>query len=604
MSKYLSIGIAAIFLSAPILAHSAEPIPTAGLAAEGKGQWTEAINVYQQALQSNPNQPHLWQRIADIQAAAGNSKGAADALEQAVKYAPTDGKLYMRLSQAYAVNKDSKSALTAINHAVQLEPTNLEYLRAQADLAAWNSDYATAQDSYGRILAIVPDDTNAALGIARTQAWKGNIDQSAKYYKDYLAKHPQSQNVWLEYIEVEAERGDYALAIELLEKFRQQFGETKPYLKQKSRVLAWAKRPTPALAIVDTLQPSMPDDYILATTHTIGLAAAHRPREALSSLNELIRIAPTSKETIDTQRVIKTPHRSNINFLFGYQASSDDITIKHAGVYGEYMISPETLIFAGTDRQWLHAAAGSAFVTTQGETDTAYTRGWIGSRHRFSPAVSVDAQIGSGIATNSHNFIYEIGANLQPQDNLAMRISRRQDLFAVSPRAVSLGIERRANTLTTSWQPDLRYTVDSILSYDTISDGNSRWEADLAPRRAFVRNQYLNLDLGVSGRWFGYKNNPGNGYYAPSTYQRYAFTAFSYWKINDDNGISVTASVGPYKDNTMDGYRTGGDLVVEGYFGLYRDWMLDARTSLSSYGAGATGAYRSRAFELILTRRF
>lgn len=545
-----------------------------------------------------------WLHMADIEALAGDDRASAEAIRQATRFSQNDANLFYRLSQTYPDLKDVKNASAAIERAVQLEPKNLEFLRARADLAAWGSDYPTALDSYNRILAIAPGDPGAILGIARISAWQGQLDNSAKYYKLYLDKYPQVQVVWIEYIEVEAERGDYALAMELLEKYRQQYGETPAYLKQKARVLAWAERPTPALAIVDRLHPTMPDDYELATTHSLALSVAHRPREALGSLSELVRLQPDSKETYDTQRFIKTPLRSNISFLFGYQASSDDITIKQVGVNGEYVISPETRVFAGTDKQRLNAAEGSSFETVNGETTTDYNRGWIGVRHLFSPKIAMDAQVGGGVASGSHNFIYEVGADFQPKDNLSMRLSRRQDLYAVSPRAVSLGIERRANTLTSSWQPDLRYTIDSLLAYDTFSDGNSRWEVDLAPRRAVVRNQYLNLDLGIGGRWFSYREDPNNGYYAPNMYRRYSVTAYSYWKLNDDNGISVTASVGPYKDNTMDGYRAGGDLVVEGYFGIYRDWMLDARASLSSYGAGATGAYRSRMFELMLTRRF
>ena len=108
----------------------------------------------------------------------------------------------------------------------------------------------------------------------------------------------------------------------------------------------------------------------------------------------------------------------------------------------------------------------------------------------------------------------------------------------------------------------------------------------------------------MSGRWFGFDRDPGNGYYAPSLYQRYALTAFTYWKISDDDGVSVAVSYGPYKDNTQSGFRRGGDIVAEGFFGLYRDWFLDVKAGFSSYGGGPTAGYRSRTFELGLTRRF
>jgi len=44
--------------------------------------------------------------------------------------------------------------------------------------------------------------------------------------------------------------------------------------------------------------------------------------------------------------------------------------------------------------------------------------------------------------------------------------------------------------------------------------------------------------------------------------------------------------------------------VAEGFFGLYRDWFLDVKAGFSSYGGGPTAGYRSRTFELSLTRRF
>jgi len=121
---------------------------------------------------------------------------------------------------------------------------------------------------------------------------------------------------------------------------------------------------------------------------------------------------------------------------------------------------------------------------------------------------------------------------------------------------------------------------------------------------AFARTQLVNLDLGISGRWFSFNKDTDHGYYAPSSYERYAFTAYTYWKINDDDGVSVVFSVGPYKDNTMNGYRTGGDIVAEGFFGLYRDWFLNVKAALSHYGGAATPGYGAHSFSISLTRRF
>ncbi len=545
-----------------------------------------------------------WLRMADIYALGNDPVASSEALKEATRLAPQDHALFYRLAQSYPSEKEAAEASAAIERAVELDPTNLEYLRTRADLAAWRGDYDTALDSHRRILAIAPDDPGARLGIARVQYWRSQLDESARAYRDYLAVQPGVAAAWMEYIVVVTELGDYARAMELLEGYRKRFGDNVAADKQTARVLAWAERPTSSLAQVAALEASLRDDYELGYTRTVALHYAHRPREALASLAEVTRLRPDSKETIDLARFIRTPLRSNATAGFGYHTGSDDVSIRHGYLRGEYVINPETRLFGGTDRQQIHADSGSGYEKPDGGTTLGYNRTWLGIQHRVSPKVSLDAQIGGGRAEGDSNFIYEVGADLQPQDELALRLAHRQDRFAVSPRAAKLGIERRATTLDATWTPDLRWTLASRVGYDTLSDGNDRWEAELAPRRAVMRTQRLNLDLGVGGRWFGYDEDPGNGYYAPSLYQRYALTAFTYWKISDDDGVSVAFSYGPYKDNTMSGFRTGGDIVAEGFFGIYRDWFLDVKAGLSNYGGGGTGGYRSHMFELSLTRRF
>lgn len=545
-----------------------------------------------------------WLRMADIHALSNNPAAASAALQEAARLAPQDHALLYRLAQSYQNEQDAGKAVDAIERAIALDPNNLEYLRTRADLAAWRGDYAMALDSHQRILTLAPDDAGARLGIARVKYWQGELDASKAAYQAYLTQHAGVAAPWMEYVVVLTELGDYARAVEVLEDYRQRFGDNLAYRKQKARVLAWADRPTPSLALVDALTPDLRDDYELAYTRTVALHYAHRPREALASLDATTKLRPDSKESLDLARFIRTPLRSNATAGFGYQAGSDDISIRHAYLRGEYVINPDTRLFGGTNRQRLHAKANSLYVKPDGGTSIDYTRVWLGVQHRASPTLSLDAQVGNGRAEGDKTFVYEVGADYEPVDEVALRLAHRQDLFAVSPLAAKLGIERRATTLDATWTPDLRWTLDGRLGYDTLSDGNDRWEAVLAPRRAVLRSQRLNLDLGVSGRWFGYDTDPGNGYYAPSSYRRYAVTAFTYWKLSDDDGVSVTFSYGPYKDNTMSGYRNGGDVVLEGFFGIYRDWYLNAKAGLSDYGGGATAGYRSNQFELSLTRRF
>lgn len=546
-----------------------------------------------------------WLHMADIYALSGNDRASVEAIEQASRYAKDDPKLFFRISQSYPSIEDAKPALAAIKRALELDPDNLEYIRAQADLATWSADYETAMDSYHRILAIVPGDAGALLGIARVYSWDGKTDEAMDTYKIYLDKYPQVQVAWIEYIELHTQNGNYAVAMELLEEYRQSFGETNAYIKQRARVFVWAQQPRRALGIVSILLPEMPDDYHLNMTRTIALRNNSQPREAVDSLAEVIRLDPDSQETESIQRYVKTPLRSYVSFLAGYQTDTDDVTIKQFSVEGVYVVSPETRFWLAGAQQQLDALIGSGLDNIDGTGGIDYTRAWIGARHLFSSTWSLDANIGNGsVQDGDDHFIYEVGADIWPRDGLSMRLSRNQDIYAVSPRAVSLDIVRRVNQLDFSWTPNLRYTVDGLLSYSTFSDNNNRWDVALAPRRAMLRSQHFTFDLGVGAHWFGFDTDPGNGYYSPTDYRRYSITAFAGWWKNEDDGINLTISVGPYKDNTMSSYHAAGDVTIKGTVGVYRDWMLEVSGSLSQNAGEDTGAYRSRSFELKVTRRF
>src|SRR5512143_3618214 len=147
------------------VALAAPPVPDDGLRAEMQGRWADAVSIYRQALEANPAQAYLWERIADIDATQLKDPArAADALREALKYAPTDARLHHKLSQALAAAQQGPAALAAINRAVELEPHNATYLRARGELATWAGDYALALDSFDRVLASAPRDADALLG--------------------------------------------------------------------------------------------------------------------------------------------------------------------------------------------------------------------------------------------------------------------------------------------------------------------------------------------------------------------------------------------------------------------------------------------------------
>lgn len=603
MKRLLLICLAA--LAAPG-AHCAEnALPENGFRAEQEGRWEDAAAIYRDALRGQPRQIDLWLRLAEIHAHLKQYDRTVEALEQATQARSEDAALWKKLSEARAMAGDKSGALVAAGRATDLAPDNPDYLHAQAQLAVWAGDNPAAAASYRKIIALAPDDGKARLGLARVNSWDGRTDEAVADYRAHLQRRPNDKEAWLELVKVEGWRGNFPAALDDLELYRERFGEDRAYLEQRARALAWLGKSVDALGIVQPLLAGTHGDPELFTTRLIALNQANRIDDALADLRTIESLRPDSKETRTLQRYLRTPQRSSVSVGANLGRDSDDLRILRMTLEGEYVMNTHTRLIAGIEGQALHARIGSGLENIDGAGSADYRRVWAGVKHRFSPALAGDFRIGGADADGSRQFTeYRGGLDMRISDDWWLRPEVERDLYAVSPRAVSLHVERQSARLLARWTPGTRYVVDAALSRDSYSDGNSRWEATLSPRRAILRTQALNVDLGLSGTWFGFAQNLDNGYYDPRRSQRYAVTGFMYWKLGDDDGVSLALSLGMQKDDSMQDFKVGGDAVVQGFFGITRDYYLRVYGSLLHNMQATSGAYRSNTFGFTLTRRF
>ncbi len=606
---YLFSLILILFLTCPASAvYSAETpdsstLKQQGATAEAEGRWQDAIKIYRQALAQDPTDAQLWMHVGELEENGGNDTASAEAFQKAADLAPDDARAYYGLSRAYSSLNKPRQAFAAIERAVRLDPNNVQYLQARAELASWNADYAAAADSYERLAKLKPGDDNIILRRARVESWRGNNDKAVSLYNEYLKKHPENMDVVLELAQSESWRGNYGRALSLLEKYRLKVGANDVYLKQRARVLAWAERPRAAREINDPLLKKMPNDYDVNYTNTIALYYGNRPSEAIKSLDVIDRLRPGSKEAYDVRRFVITPVRSFVEGGFSYYHDSDHINMYRSYLRGAYEMRPETHLTAQVNDDYLTAKTGSGLERRDGRETAVHNSAQIGIINRFSPEVSADAYVGGAYTQNHWTVPYGIGADFRFLDALLFRIERTYGFYVDSPRTLSQGIRRGVDHLTAEWRPDVNYTVDMLAGYNDYSDGNTQWEFQLAPRRAVLRTDKINLDAGVYLERQGFSDRLNNGYYDPRLYQRYMGQLFVYWKIDDDDGIGTVLGYGIHKDETMDGFRTTYAASLEGTFGLYRDWMLKVGLG-GMHNLRLGGPYTAYTASLALTRRF
>ena len=526
------------------------------------------------------------------------------ALQNAAQHAPHDALLHQRLSQAHAFADQPQAALDAIERALTLKPDEPEFLRSRGTLATWVGDYPRAQESYRRLLTLQPNDAEASLNMARVSAWSGRTDEAVEAYRRYLKATPDQAAIWIELAKAEWWRGNYGAALDTLSGYRARFGESPEYSRVLAAVLARSGQPGKAL---DTLEPMLhehPDDYELNLTRTVALTMQRRAREASDALGTVQRLQPNTRDTRDAERTVRAVLASTAEpGVVSVYGDSSSLEVQRFAPRATVQLSTGTTFSGGYEHETLTAHTGSGLEQIGGNPHARHEHLWVSAAQQIG-RVNFRGRVGQARAENRDLTAYTIGADLTPFDRLKLSVERNSGFFALSPRTVGLGLRQLGHRAQVDWSPSVRsrVVVDSL--YQTLSDGNRRWEVTISPRRSVARKERLNLDLGVQVSQMGTTGNLDNGYYDPSRYEYYAGTAYPYWKIRESIGVGLSLALGTQRDTDSHKFRFGGNATAEATFGIYDPWVLKVNGGGIFNQRLGSGAFRGYGAGMSLIRRF
>ncbi|HXW08889.1 MAG TPA: tetratricopeptide repeat protein [Vicinamibacterales bacterium] len=592
-----------VMLSALLAANAAaQPrVPDRGLAAEGEGRWSEALEIYRAELARDPASAGLWLRVADIEARLGRPGHAIAALERAAKEAPA-ATTFERLSQAYAAAGHPLAAVRTIEAALALQPDHEPYLRSHAQLATWAGDYAAAEWSYRTLRRQYPGDAELTLALARVCVWGGSTDAAVSSYREYLAQPQAAPGVWLELARAESWRGNFAVALETLERYRQIAGETREYMRERAGTLARGGRPGEALRYIEALLPATPGDYELNLSRTIALARLRRQGDAYSSLTAVDALTPGRAETRATAGVLRSLLASNAGLPATFYSDSDGLRAFRATPKFDIGFSTDTRVHGGYEMVELRARASSGLEQLSGATTASVDHAWAGVTQRIG-LLTVAGTIGQADTGADSMTTYSALARFAT-DTVAASAERSSGFFTISPRTVGLGLTRVGHRLQLDWNPALRYHLVLDASHEDLSDGNVRWEVFVSPRVEVARRQRFNLDLGVLVHQFGARHDFSNGYYDPDRYEYYSAVVSPYWKASERVGVAISAGIGGQRDDASRDFRLGTNASAEATFGIYDAWVLKVNGSVTNNRRLESGAFSGSSGGIVLVKRF
>jgi hypothetical protein len=258
---------------------------------------------------------------------------------------------------------------------------------------------------------------------------------------------------------------------------------------------------------------------------------------------------------------------------------------------------------AGSEHEWLTADRGSALEQVNGAESARHDHVWVSAAQQFG-RTTVRGRIGQARTSADDMTAYAIGADVAPADGLRLSFERNSGFFVVSPRTVGLGLRQVSHRARAEWAPGIRSVIAVDFLQQSLSDGNDRWELTVAPRYSVARTEQWNLDLGFTTAQLGTATNYENGYYDPSRYEYYAFTAYPYFKVRESIGIGLSLAIGIQRDDFSPGFRPGGNATAEATFGIFGPWALRVSGGGIFNQRLGTGAFRGYGAGVAVIRRF
>jgi hypothetical protein len=349
-----------------------------------------------------------------------------------------------------------------------------------------------------------------------------------------------------------------------------------------------------------------PDDYEARLVQTLALSAAGRRRDALGSL-DLLTGMEANPRTSEVRDWIMTPIRAFVTPRFEFYEDSDDVRHLLYGIEGGVPLSEGVArLVAGASTTDVRSEPGTGLAPLSGEESVRESGGDLGAVLGLSGSGELEGRLG-GMRVEDHDatlLTWVAAARLTPSDVVGITLSSERDFLDVSARSLGLGIERTSGRAQLRFSPAIGWGIEAGGGRESYSDDNGRWEARIAVSDGVLRRQLVNLDLGVASRWLWFDEDLDNGYYDPARYEQHLGVVSTYWKLDEQAGLSLRGAVGAFRDDTIDSFERSLEAAAEATFGITTDWSLVARAAWLDNVRSVTGAFNATGAGLYLTRRF
>ncbi|MBM4053765.1 MAG: DUF4071 domain-containing protein [Planctomycetes bacterium] len=183
------------------------------------GLLNEAEKAYKKAIELNNKEPLCYSTLARFYISQGRLDEASNILDSAIQSGIADHLTYLLLGDIQTIQKKTTDAIDSFKKAIQMDMKNITAYTCLINLLIKSNQLGEAEGLLRTIYPLYPDHIMLRCLIEKINFLMGNKESALKFIRGVVASNPSDNNVYLEMGNFCLEIKEYALAIEVYEKY-------------------------------------------------------------------------------------------------------------------------------------------------------------------------------------------------------------------------------------------------------------------------------------------------------------------------------------------------------------------------------------------------
>lgn len=183
------------------------------------GQIREAVVAYKNAIKLNNKSPLYYSNLIDLYISQNRLSDAKDLAFAAKKSGIANHLIYLLLGKIYTIEGKINDAIVACKQSISMDNSNIPAHVCLINLLIQINHLDEAGELLKNMLSLYPDEFTFLCLLERIKYKEGKRESPVLFVRNILQSNPPDQNIYLQLGDLCMEMKEYAIAIEVFERY-------------------------------------------------------------------------------------------------------------------------------------------------------------------------------------------------------------------------------------------------------------------------------------------------------------------------------------------------------------------------------------------------